>query len=650
MRWVDASDVASAPELLRLLQTSRDATTEVEVAVGLGHSADFVVIDNLDGVAEHAGDLLSAVCAAAPGLQLLCTSRVRLHARLERSVLVQGLGPADATALVLERTGWPAEARAAAADLALSLDGHPLAIELVSASSGGLWPALVASRSAEILARGHLTGVPDRHATLEAVVRWSWEQLSPAAQHVLEVLCMVPSPLRSEDAERVLGPDFLDGLLELTRQSLAAAVGGRVRTLMPVRTFVQARSSDRARSRQPEIIARMASQGATGDPTLLDAVLRWAHRDAAAEALPLCRAWADADPLLSYAEVGSRIEAVLSRCGGAATEVEVARTQIAAAEAWQRANQLAKAATLLLAAEERARTAGDREVEALALITAAGRGPDPGAREAAARRALELLSSDRLRAKALLALGYALRAGRGGGAGAAELAEVLEVAGADAATASAARIGLAAACRTAEQATTWLAQTRDEQVLARHLPNLRLSQGWLAVSLGRFDEAIGWLIEARSAFLRIGDRANGEAVLSNLTLAHLGAGSAVVAARYAREGIRVASELGLPSRPGMLRLALCEVVQGDEAAIGTLLQTTPATSDECWVVAFAHALARDRAGVDAALAPLGNAAAPGARCLHDVAAGREVASAHLDAWQGAIACDQIQRTLTRWCS
>lgn len=181
-----------------------------------------LVLDNFEQLVDRCAALVATLLARCPGLHLLVTSRRALgldgeHERLLQPLPVPANEPGaegDATslnpavALFVDRArAVRAEIRpdghhrAAVVDLVRQLQGMPLAIELAASRVRSLAPAdllallqhttpgpagTASTPALDLLARGGPRAAGDaRHASMLAVVQWSWGLLSPQAQHLL---------------------------------------------------------------------------------------------------------------------------------------------------------------------------------------------------------------------------------------------------------------------------------------------------------------------------------------------------------------------------------------------------------------------------------------------------------------------------------
>ena len=244
------------------------------LAETFGGGAWLLVLDNLEQVVQVAPDL-GELLARCPGVAMLATSRTVLGLRAEREYPVPPLAlPADpGTASVAEVAASPAvalfvdRARAvrpgfaltegnavAVAEICRRLEGVPLAIELAAARTRLLDPAALLDRlaaSLDALGAGAVD-LPERQRTLRATVEWSVGLLEDAERSLLEVTAVFTDGWTIPAAGQVAGLDE-DRALELcealARHSLVAidstGLGPRSRMLATVRAFVAERLAAR---------------------------------------------------------------------------------------------------------------------------------------------------------------------------------------------------------------------------------------------------------------------------------------------------------------------------------------------------------------------------------------------------------------------
>jgi predicted ATPase len=150
-----------------------------QVIAGRGRCT--IVLDGVERLVDQIAPIVARWRALAPKATFLVTSRESLRLSGERWYRVTPMSPEDGLALLSDRAALvssePLELASGRA-LVDKLEGLPLAIELAAARLAAMTPSDLALRLADRLGwRGPSTGVPARHATLETVLAWSWEQL-----------------------------------------------------------------------------------------------------------------------------------------------------------------------------------------------------------------------------------------------------------------------------------------------------------------------------------------------------------------------------------------------------------------------------------------------------------------------------------------
>jgi predicted ATPase len=186
-----------------------------------------LVLDNFEQVVDAAPDL-SVLLASAPDIQLIVTSRERLHIQAERVYEVPPLTEAEARELFLAR------AQATRADLHVSdedvpvvaeicrrLDHLPLAIELAAARAPLLSPRALLERLEQRLSilTGGARDVPERQRTLRAAIAWSHDLLDGADQRLFRRLAVFVNGCTIDAAESVCDVT-IDGLQSLFEKNL----------------------------------------------------------------------------------------------------------------------------------------------------------------------------------------------------------------------------------------------------------------------------------------------------------------------------------------------------------------------------------------------------------------------------------------------
>jgi predicted ATPase/DNA-binding SARP family transcriptional activator len=208
-----------------------------------------VVVDNFEQVVD-AAPALAELVHRCRHLTLLATSRVWLHIRGEQLYDLPPLASDHAAELfrarALDVLGRWTPPEDLVAEITARLDGLPLALELAAARVRVLPPDQFVAGSVsalDLVAHGP-RDAPTRQRTMRDTIGWSYELLSPEAQHVLRGLSVFAGGFEMESANEVAGGN-LDLLSELVDQSLVRLAGGRYQLLETIREFA-AEAADRA--------------------------------------------------------------------------------------------------------------------------------------------------------------------------------------------------------------------------------------------------------------------------------------------------------------------------------------------------------------------------------------------------------------------
>ena len=220
--------------------------------------AGILLLDGADHITPDLAALITQMGPSRP--RILVTSRAPLSIAGERLITLEPLGEADGIALFTLRAGerrrcWIPDAGEQALIRALvrRLDGLPLAIEFAASWSGLLDPGEILARidAVSIAALG-AEQLPERHRTLDAVIRWSWEALGADEQRALASLVPLRSPATATEVASVIDPSLERGLVLLERlrerslvQVAQGPSGRRFYLLDTVRTFATARAGER---------------------------------------------------------------------------------------------------------------------------------------------------------------------------------------------------------------------------------------------------------------------------------------------------------------------------------------------------------------------------------------------------------------------
>lgn len=192
----------------------------------LSTSRLLLVLDSCEHTLDACRELALILRVSAPGVSLLVSSREPLQLTGEAVVQLPGLAVASpldpehqilaspAVQLLVElvearQQGFkPQNADAATlAHICQRLDGLPLALELAAAHVGALGLGGVLQQLDQglgLLRNGRRTAVA-RHASLEALLDWSFARLSAEEQTVLQRLAMLNGGFSLNDAHAVVG-------------------------------------------------------------------------------------------------------------------------------------------------------------------------------------------------------------------------------------------------------------------------------------------------------------------------------------------------------------------------------------------------------------------------------------------------------------
>lgn len=244
----DAEDVV--PAVCQALDVREDASTPLldALCARVAELEALLVLDNMEHVVA-AAPLAGRLLAAAPGLTVLATSRVRLDVTGEHLFHVPPLGLPDLgerEAAEIERSDavklFSARARASGwattdadapivAEIVRRLDGLPLAIELAAAQARLVPAELIHTR---LRRRLDLAGAPrdaeERHRTLRSTIAWSYDLLDEPARRFFETLSVFTGGFSIDAAAAVAdtGEDVEGLLASLVDASLVTTGPSRV--------------------------------------------------------------------------------------------------------------------------------------------------------------------------------------------------------------------------------------------------------------------------------------------------------------------------------------------------------------------------------------------------------------------------------------
>jgi non-specific serine/threonine protein kinase len=241
----DASLVPSAVTAALEIPPGRVRSLTETIVAALRRGQRLLVLDNCEHVLATTGELVAALLAGCPALQVLATSRAPLRVRGEQVLPVSPLAvpqtgatlrdvvsasPAVALFIQRARAADPSfslteQNAAAVAEICQRLDGLPLALELAAARANVLSPqALLAllGQRLQVLGVGP-RDAPARHQTIRDAIAWSYDLLAPNEQAFFRTLAVFAGGWTLEAAAAVSGlalPETLARLDALVNQSL----------------------------------------------------------------------------------------------------------------------------------------------------------------------------------------------------------------------------------------------------------------------------------------------------------------------------------------------------------------------------------------------------------------------------------------------
>ncbi|WP_028923582.1 BTAD domain-containing putative transcriptional regulator [Pseudonocardia acaciae] len=329
-RFADLSPVTEPEGVIAALRSALglrddDGPHLAHVRAALAEGPSLLVLDNCEHVVEAAAEVVHRLLAGCPELRVLATSREPLAIDGEAPFAVPTLPVPAAVALFASRSGLASAPDTASdtgsdtasgetmARICAALDGLPLAIELAAARARALPLDELARRLDDrftLLSRKRRAAAPARHATLHAVVAWSWELLDDGERATLSRLSVFAGGATVAAVERVCGPpDPVPALASLVDRSLVQLADGRYRMLETIRLFaarlLDADEAERLRRGHAEHHLALANRA---DPRLRGGdQLEWLARlDAELDNLRAALRWAVAnDPVLALRLCGA---------------------------------------------------------------------------------------------------------------------------------------------------------------------------------------------------------------------------------------------------------------------------------------------------------------------------------------------------------
>jgi predicted ATPase/class 3 adenylate cyclase len=219
--WVSLAALRD-PELV--MPTAAQALgAQGAVVEHIGDRRMLILFDNFEQVID-AGPDIADMLGACPKLDLLVTSRERLHLAAEQEYAVPPLTKPEGVAFFLARAQAVKpdfESDDVAEEICRRLDHLPLALELAAARVKALSPVQILARLESrlpLLTRGS-RDLPERQRTLKGAIDWSHELLSAEEQQLFRRLAVFSGGCTLDSAETVADAD-LDGLQSLVDKSL----------------------------------------------------------------------------------------------------------------------------------------------------------------------------------------------------------------------------------------------------------------------------------------------------------------------------------------------------------------------------------------------------------------------------------------------
>lgn len=276
--WVDlggvdpAADVRKAVARALAIRDVPHRSTEDLLVGTLKERRVLLVLDTCEHVVEQTSGLVHRILARTRHVHVLATSVQPLRIASEHVLVVgplelphDGRRPdivlaSDAVRLLLDRAdnllaGIDFREQAGhLAEIAIRLDGLPLAIELAASRLRGMSPRELAERLDDrfrLLVDGD-RAAPPRHRTLQAVLEWTFQLLEERDQRLLSRLAVFPATFDAHAAEAVghnddMPPgDVTAGLLRLLDRSLVKADVGSETTRYRLHNTVRAFATQRA--------------------------------------------------------------------------------------------------------------------------------------------------------------------------------------------------------------------------------------------------------------------------------------------------------------------------------------------------------------------------------------------------------------------
>ncbi|MEM7789750.1 MAG: hypothetical protein AAF594_18665, partial [Bacteroidota bacterium] len=242
-RFVSLADAQTADETVRAVAYALDLDADrIDEALSMA-TLDLLVLDNCEQLEPDAVDWLEA--AVPEEWAVVATSRRALGWSHELRIEVPPLGEGPATQVFLDAAPRRFVEGVGPDDAVLGrilerLAGLPLALRLAAGRLDVVdlptLERLLEERYLEVLADPDDAG---RHGSIDKVVAWSWDLLTPARRTAIMTCAAMGTPFDLDAATAVLD-DPLDELHALVRRHLLEVEGGVYRVPEPVQPFVRA--------------------------------------------------------------------------------------------------------------------------------------------------------------------------------------------------------------------------------------------------------------------------------------------------------------------------------------------------------------------------------------------------------------------------
>ena len=199
-----------------------------------------LLVDNCEHLVAECCDVVDALLARCPGVQVLATSREALRAVGEAVYPLYGMEE-DAVRLFVERAGAPGDLFAIEA-ICARLDGVPLAVELAAKVSASVPLHELADHLDHRLDLLSDAEEEARHRSLRAAIAWSHDLLTTQEKELFRRLALLPGGFGLDIAQVVHGGPVIGPLTALQAKSLVVRENdGRFRMLESVRLYAEER-------------------------------------------------------------------------------------------------------------------------------------------------------------------------------------------------------------------------------------------------------------------------------------------------------------------------------------------------------------------------------------------------------------------------